>query len=100
MTIANQAALRAALEAAGVIFVPENGEGPGVRLRKMPVAQAATEADMQASVGVVRVQAADAVDEALSGSGATTERKAERRGALTDEPAVIGRARGKGPRRV
>jgi hypothetical protein len=27
-------ALRAALEAAGVIFVAENGEGPGVRLRK------------------------------------------------------------------
>lgn len=28
------AAIRAALEAAGVIFVEENGEGPGVRLRK------------------------------------------------------------------
>lgn len=27
-------AIRSALEAAGVIFVPENGEGPGVRLRK------------------------------------------------------------------
>ncbi|MFD1982461.1 helix-turn-helix domain-containing protein [Mesorhizobium newzealandense] len=26
--------VRAALEAAGVIFVEENGEGPGVRLRK------------------------------------------------------------------
>lgn len=26
--------IRAALEAAGVIFVPENGEGPGVRLKK------------------------------------------------------------------
>ncbi|MER9278767.1 helix-turn-helix transcriptional regulator [Mesorhizobium sp. M0522] len=26
--------IRAALEAAGVIFVDENGEGPGVRLRK------------------------------------------------------------------
>ncbi|WP_439575271.1 helix-turn-helix domain-containing protein [Phreatobacter sp.] len=26
----------AALEAAGVIFVDENGEGPGVRLRKAP----------------------------------------------------------------
>ena len=29
-------AIRAALEAAGVIFVAENGDGPGVRLRKMP----------------------------------------------------------------
>jgi transcriptional regulator with XRE-family HTH domain len=28
------AAIRNALEAAGVIFVDENGEGPGVRLRK------------------------------------------------------------------
>jgi transcriptional regulator with XRE-family HTH domain len=27
-------AIRAALEAAGVIFVEENGEGPGVRLKK------------------------------------------------------------------
>jgi hypothetical protein len=29
------AAIRSALEAAGVIFVDENGEGPGVRLRKL-----------------------------------------------------------------
>jgi saccharopine dehydrogenase-like NADP-dependent oxidoreductase len=34
MIPANAAALRRALEEAGVIFVPENGEGPGVRLRK------------------------------------------------------------------
>ncbi|TCH97632.1 XRE family transcriptional regulator [Roseococcus sp. SYP-B2431] len=27
-------ALRAALESAGVVFVPGNGDGPGVRLRK------------------------------------------------------------------
>ena len=27
-------AIRAALEAAGVEFIPENGGGPGVRLRK------------------------------------------------------------------
>jgi transcriptional regulator with XRE-family HTH domain len=29
-------AIRAALEAGGVIFVDENGEGPGVRLKKVP----------------------------------------------------------------
>jgi len=29
--------IKAALEAAGVIFVEENGEGPGVRLRKTRV---------------------------------------------------------------
>lgn len=28
--------LQAALEAAGVVFVDENGHGPGVRLRKAP----------------------------------------------------------------
>ena len=36
----NFAAIRAALEAAGVIFVEENGEGPGVRLRKVAKAPA------------------------------------------------------------
>lgn len=30
----NMNAIKIALEAAGVIFVEENGEGPGVRLRK------------------------------------------------------------------
>lgn len=33
-TINNVAAIRAALESAGVEFIPENGGGPGVRLRK------------------------------------------------------------------
>lgn len=36
------AAVRLALEAAGVIFVDENGEGPGVRLRKSSAAEPAT----------------------------------------------------------
>jgi hypothetical protein len=35
MTVANDLAVRRALEAAGVIFIDENGDaGPGVRLRK------------------------------------------------------------------
>jgi transcriptional regulator with XRE-family HTH domain len=34
LSLDNLAAIRAALEAAGVIFIDENGEGPGVRLRK------------------------------------------------------------------
>ncbi len=34
MTAANDLAVRRALEAAGVIFIDENSEGPGVRLRK------------------------------------------------------------------
>ncbi len=32
-------ALRRALEAAGCIFIAENGEGPGVRLQKVPAEQ-------------------------------------------------------------
>ena len=34
MTIANDSAVRRALEAAGVEFIDENGGGQGVRLRK------------------------------------------------------------------
>lgn len=33
-SVNNLAAIRAALEAGGVEFIPENGGGPGVRLRK------------------------------------------------------------------
>lgn len=34
VTVANEAALRSALETAGVEFIDENGGGPGVRLQK------------------------------------------------------------------
>ena len=34
LTVANDQAVRRALEAAGVEFIDENGGGPGVRLRK------------------------------------------------------------------
>src|ERR1700726_4348566 len=34
VTLANEAAIRHALETAGVEFIDENGGGPGVRLRK------------------------------------------------------------------
>ena len=36
MTVANNLAVRRALETAGVEFIDENGGGPGVRLRKPP----------------------------------------------------------------
>jgi len=36
-SVANVEAVQRALEAAGVIFIPGNGEGPGVRLRKDPL---------------------------------------------------------------
>ncbi len=32
-------ALEASLASAGVIFIAENGEGPGVRLRKQPIGE-------------------------------------------------------------
>jgi hypothetical protein len=35
MTAVNDAAVRRALESAGVEFIDENGGGPGVRLRKL-----------------------------------------------------------------
>jgi len=35
-TVNNLAAIRAALEAAGVEFIPPNGSGAGVRLKKTP----------------------------------------------------------------
>jgi hypothetical protein len=34
MTVANDLAVRRALESAGVEFIDENGGGPGVRLKK------------------------------------------------------------------
>ena len=34
ITMVQANAIRAALEAAGVIFIEQNGEGPGVRVRK------------------------------------------------------------------
>jgi transcriptional regulator with XRE-family HTH domain len=33
-SVNNLAAIKQALESAGIVFIPENGEGPGVRLRK------------------------------------------------------------------
>jgi hypothetical protein len=36
LTVANDLAVRRALEAAGVDFIDDNGGGPGVRLRQRP----------------------------------------------------------------
>jgi hypothetical protein len=36
LTVANDLAVRRALEAAGVEFIDDNGGGPGVRLRQRP----------------------------------------------------------------
>lgn len=87
--------LKTALQAAGVEFI-DDARGEGVVKLRLPARQAATEAEMQASADEVRSQAADAVDDVLIGSDATVQQKADRRGELTDEPAVVERARGKG----
>jgi hypothetical protein len=39
LTVANQLAIRRALEGAGVVFIDEDGGGPGVRLREPPKAR-------------------------------------------------------------
>ena len=39
---ANAQKVQQALEVGGVLFIPENGDGPGVRMRKAPPAPAAT----------------------------------------------------------
>jgi hypothetical protein len=41
ITVANDMAVRRALEMAGVEFIEENGGGPGLRLRKRPRAKPA-----------------------------------------------------------
>ena len=56
ITEANSAAIRSTLESAGVIFVEENGEGPGVRLRK------ASSASGPATDVIERMEADIAVD--------------------------------------
>lgn len=95
----NLTAMKAALETAGVIFVAENGEGPGVRLKKgfIPTAprKASSAADVVASAKAVRSRAAGAADDAMKEVDASSGQKAGRREALTDEPAMVEKARGK-----
>src|SRR5271156_1877832 len=56
----NVAAIRAALESAGVIFVEENGEGPGVRLRKGTTMQNFKNAQLRAAIDRVKARAGKA----------------------------------------
>lgn len=87
-----------ALESAGVIFVAENGEGPGVRLKKGFTAaprKVASAADVEASGTAARSMAADAADDVMKDVDASSRQKADRREALTEEPAMVDKARGK-----
>lgn len=82
-----------ALKFAGVLFVPENGEGAGVRLRKARPAY--SESEQIANAGDARSKAADAADTMMSEMGGSAGEKAGRRGELTDEPAMVAKAKGK-----
>lgn len=92
----NLHAIKGALEARGVKFIPENGGGAGVRLAKPSSVSRATPDEMEASTTEVRSQAASAADEAMSDMDATNQEKADRRFALTGEPAMVEKARDKG----
>ena len=43
LTMANLAAIRAALEAAGVVFIDQNGNGPGVRMKNRMDSESASD---------------------------------------------------------
>ena len=66
--ISSMQAMRRALETAGVIFVAENGEGPGVRLRKAPLDPAAIAgkiADLDAKAEALKHDGTPTPDNAL-----------------------------------
>lgn len=90
--------MQAALSEAGIIFIAENGEGAGVRLRKgfVPITvPTASHASLKVSASTVRARAARAVDHAMSEMDASTAEKTERRERLTNEPDVVRKARSK-----
>lgn len=93
MRESNKTLLLLAFEKAGVQFIPENGGGAGVRLARPSTM---TRDQIEANAAVVRSQAAGAADDAMSGMDASQSEKDGRRAALTDEPALVGKARGKG----
>ncbi|GLS29391.1 hypothetical protein GCM10007937_10990 [Mesorhizobium albiziae] len=47
------ASIRGALESAGVEFIPENGGGPGVRLRQRATAEASPERSTEGESGII-----------------------------------------------
>jgi transcriptional regulator with XRE-family HTH domain len=77
--------IRRALEAAGVVFVEENGGGPGVRLRKAPPA---TPDPSRAVRGATQAlgMAHRAIDKAFESSTEPDHVKDKRRRALTERP--------------
>jgi len=88
--------MRLALQAAGIVFIADDGEGPGVRLRKGMApepAAAISPAEIKAGADTARVHAAGALDRAMGGIDATGREKAERVSQLTAVPEVVKTAR-------
>jgi transcriptional regulator with XRE-family HTH domain len=71
--------LRAALETAGVIFVEENGEGPGVRLRKPIAPPAYTPKDFFATVAEFETSRFDKLRRELKPTSLASRLQFERR---------------------
>ena len=76
MTQANAEAIRRALEAAGCIFIAENGEGPGVRLRKNSERQSAHAISAQIETLEAKIADMPAEGEPSPENGMNTMRKA------------------------
>lgn len=92
------ATLAHVLEAAGVLFVPENGGGPGVRL-KSPASASGDAAQRAQGASDARQLASDAIDRHYEGSSETSETKNQRRRSLTEIPKGVGRGKPKKSRR-
>lgn len=87
--------LCAALENAGVIFVAENGEGPGVRLRKVPLDHAAIAdkiADLDAKAAALKHDGTPSPDNALK-----TMKRAVVKNEATKLRNKLAKAKGGGP---
>jgi transcriptional regulator with XRE-family HTH domain len=67
----NLAAIRAALETAGVIFIAENGDGAGVRLRKDTSPAPPVEVEVRRSISKRELREVGPEDEVRSGPQAT-----------------------------
>jgi transcriptional regulator with XRE-family HTH domain len=79
----NVAAVRRALESAGVIFVAENGDGPGVRLRKQRDDRANLDSHIEHLEGEVAGLKSQVADKPSPATGMAMLRKARAKNELT-----------------
>ncbi|GGC56528.1 helix-turn-helix domain-containing protein [Chelatococcus reniformis] len=82
----NMSAIRTALEAAGVQFIPENGAGAGVRMERRDAQAKGSAAERMQKQAASRDAAYSAMDKELAGSPASADDKAARKRKLTEPP--------------